>query len=209
MLFLQLLANASARLNTLVLAIGAVWLLLRGDVLSVALGLGAIPLAMIVLPIVLTPREMVNAFAQNWQERENWLIGLPFALLAAGYSNAVIGAWCYLAVTLLIPAGSFAATLPVLLWVYGVVVAPLRSIIEKSVTSRESADIADVAMTLGVQCAYVAMAASVLVHGVAPDRLYAICFAVMSASTALQTLVYGITLKEAAYRPIRGQPGQV
>jgi hypothetical protein len=80
------------------------------------------------------------------------------------YSNAIVGLWCFLVVTVSIANAREGATLPALLWAYAVAIGPLSYMTRKD-DPDDQANAAAVLVAFFAQIAVIAMAAITLLRG--------------------------------------------
>ncbi len=122
---LQLLTIPFTVLNIFGVFGGAISLVILGKWYLLCIGIVAIFLSAWGLSLALMPGTLIGMIAVPFFGRPLWFLGFPFILVGSIYTTAVIGGWCLLVVTFFYTAGTD-ATLPVLLWAYGVAISPLR-----------------------------------------------------------------------------------
>jgi len=196
--FLDVLKNVLLLLNILAVGAGALGLMLDDRWYKLGIGIAYICLSNAGIALLLTPRNVLAAFALNWSDRNSWPFAVPFALVTSAYTCTVFGLWCYLMVTNLVEPSGLVTTAVELVWAYGVSVSPLNYLTNKPTKYKENARFAEKVAAFFAQISLVAMAAIVLVAGPGSALLLPVCIAIMAAGALTQTLVAALALQTAA-----------
>jgi hypothetical protein len=193
MAVLELLVLPFAILNILAGLSGAIWLAILGKWWLLAMGAAGMVVSAMALGLVLMPGMLVSVLAAPFLGRRHWYLGFPFVLAGSIYSNAVVGLWCFLVVTVFIANAGDGATLPALLWAYAVAIAPLSYMMRKD----DPDDRASPAMlvTFFAQIAVVAMGTITLLRGYDHQALFNACALTMAVVTLLQGVAAFVVMK--------------
>jgi hypothetical protein len=149
-----------------------------------------------IIGFVLIPGTLINLVAFPFIGKRLWFLGFPFLVFGAIYSDLIVGAWCLFVVVFFIQKAGAGATLPALLWAYGIAISPLSYMTQRS-AGRDNPGFADILITMAAQIAIVAMAVDVLVFGLVPLDLIFLCGLVMAIAALIQAVVAFIVMKDS------------
>jgi hypothetical protein len=194
---LALLSFPFMILNTLGVLDGAVWLAILGQRSVLLVGVLSMLFSTSVAGFALMPGFLISMAAAPFLGKRLWLLGFPFLLAGSIYSEAIVGAWCFGVVAFFVVKAGTGATLPALLWAYGVAITPLSYMAHRSAGPNDLG-FADVLITLAAQVAVVLMGIDVLANGLDLHALIYLCGGTMSVATLVQATVAFLAMRESA-----------
>jgi hypothetical protein len=189
-------------LNIFGVAVGVIWLVIIGKWVVLGVGLLSMFFSASVIGFVLIPGTLINLVAAPFLGKRLWFVGFPFLLAGSIYSDAIIGAWCFGAVVFFVGEAGADATLPALLWAYGVAIWPLSYMTQMS-SGRDGAGFADVLITFAAQLAVVLMAIDVLANGLNFRALVYLSAGTMIVAALVQATVAFLVMRESAAIALR------
>ncbi len=166
----------------------ALWLVIIGKWSVLGIGLLSMFFSSSVVGFALMPGFLINAAGVPFMGKRLWFLGFPFLLAGSIYSDAIVGAWCFGVVVFFAVKAGMGATLPALLWAYGVAITPLSYMAQRS-AGPDDPGFADVLITLAAQVAVVLMGIGVLVNGLDFHALIFLCAGTMSIAALVQATV--------------------
>ncbi len=195
---LSLLTVPFAILNFFGVLGGAIWLAILGKWSLLGIGVACMFLSGLGLRVALIPGTLIGMIATPFFGRRFWFLGFPFILAGSIYSNAIIGIWCLLVVAFFVDHAGADATVPALLWAYGVAIAPLSYMTAKDSSASDGAGFGDVLITFCSQIAVVAMGVVVLTKGSDLHALIEACAGTMIIATVLHAIAAFLLMREAS-----------
>jgi hypothetical protein len=197
---LKLLTFVFQILNVFGVLAGAIWLVILGEWSVLGVGLLSIFFSASIIGWALMPGFLLSMAASPFMGRRLWMLGFPFLLAAALYDDAVVGAWCLGVVVFFITKAGAGASLPALLWAYGVAISPLSYMALRSAGPGNEAGFADALITVAAQIAVVVMAIDVLLNGLEVRALIYLCALTMSLAALVQATVGFLVMRESTAR---------
>jgi hypothetical protein len=194
---LQILILPFMLLNILGVLAGAIWLAIIGQWSVLGIGLLSMFLSAPVIGFALMPGALLTMAAAPFLGTRLWFLGFPFLLAESIYSNAIISAWCFGVVVFFVQEAGADATLPALLWAYGVAISPLSYMTQKS-EGADGARFASGLITFAAQLAVVFMAIVVLAKGLDFHSLVYLCAGTMGVAALMQATVVFLVMRESA-----------
>jgi hypothetical protein len=193
---LQILTFPFMLLNIFGVLAGAIWLAIIGQWAVLGIGLLSMCLSAPVIGFALMPGTLINLAAAPFLGTRLWFLGFPFLLAGSIYSAAIIGAWCFGVVVFFVQKGGADATLPALLWAYGVAISPLSYMTQRS-SGPDGAGFGDVLITFAAQLAVVFMAIDVLAKGLDFDVLVYLSAGTMIVAALMQATLAFLVMRES------------
>jgi hypothetical protein len=196
---LQMLVLPFIILNIFGVAGGAIWLVILGKWSVLWIGLLSIFLSAPVIAIAQMPGTLISMGAAPFLGGRLWFLGFPFVLAGSLYDYAIVGAWCLIVVTSFVGRAGAGATLPALLWAYGVAISPLSYMTQRS-KGPGGPEFVDVLVTFAAQVAIVVMGIMVLAYGLEIRTLVYACAVAMVVAVLVQAMVSFFALRESALK---------
>jgi hypothetical protein len=185
-------------LNLFGVLTGAILLAVLGKWSLLGVGLIGMFFSSSVIGFALMPGTLINLAAFPFIGKRIWFLGFPFLVMGAIYSNVIVGVWCVGVVAFFVEKAGAGATVPALLWAYGVSISPLSYLTQRS--GPDNSGFADILITMAAQIAVVVMAVDYLVYGLAPLDLIFLCGLVMFIAAFVQAVVSFLVMKDSAPR---------
>jgi hypothetical protein len=194
MIVLQLLVLPFAILNIFGVLSGAIWLGILGKWSLLGLGVASMFVSTMALGLITLPGTLVSLFAAPFLGRRAWFLGFPFVLAGSIYTIAIVGLWCFLVITFSVSNAGEGATMPALLWAYGVAIAPL-SYMTQYESGPDGKATAATLVTFFAQIAVVVMGGITLLRGYDQQVLFNACALTMIVATLLHAGVALVAMK--------------
>lgn len=186
---------------------GAIWLAILGQWSLLGIGILSMFFSARVIGIATMPGTGIALLGAPFLEKRAWLLGFLFLLAGSIFEACVIAAWCLAVIVFVLGKAGPEATLPALLWAYGIAIGPLSYMGRVNYMARVSQPdqpdlpgFGSVVSILGAQFAVVAMAAVVLTKGPDLTTLIIACAVPNAIAVVLRATVAFMVMKEASAR---------
>jgi len=163
--------------------VSGIWLSILGEWLPILQGIGFMMVAWLVLGFALMPSLIFAIPAASLVEKGRKALGLLVGSFSVLYTNALITIWCIWILTLFMEQASQSSFIPMLIWSYGVALAPWLNMAQEEQYNEYSAFTAFTA-----SIAYV-VAMLMLVFGATGLAIVITFGSIMLISAILQTLL--------------------
>jgi hypothetical protein len=197
MAFLQLIQTFFMTLNIFGVLAGAIWLAIIGKWSLLGVGVASMFFSAWMIGFAMMPGALLAMASAPFLGKRLWFLGFPFLLAESIYSNAIIAVWCFGVVVFFVQEAGADATLPALLWSYGVAISPLSYMTQKSM-GPGAEGFGSVVATFAAQVAVVFMGIVVLAKGLEFHSMVYVCAGTMLVAALVQVTATFLLMREQA-----------
>jgi hypothetical protein len=197
MAFLQLIQSFFMMLNMFGVIAGAIWLAIIGKWSLLGFGVVSMFCSAWLIGFAMMPGALLAMASAPFMGKRLWFLGFPFLLVESIYSNAIIAIWCLGVVVFFVQEAGADASLPALLWAYGVAITPLSYMAQKSM-GPGAEGFGGVIATFAAQVAVVFMGIVVLAKGLEFPTMVLVCAGTMIVAALVQLTVTFLLMREQA-----------